>query len=219
MKPFIPALLFLLLLSLFACKKEKSESINMGYNYFPLKVANYRIYQVDSIVFNDYTTKVDSFHYQVKMLINDSFLDNTKRLTYQCQKYFRYDSAQWIFNKNMAITPTKDQLQLQDDNVRYIKLIFPVQAGDNWNFNALNTEHEKNAIYTDVDFPKSILNHRYDSCLTVVYSDEIDLVEEKVHKEIYARNVGMIYKKEVNKKLSVLRGYFVEYKLIDYGNK
>jgi len=75
--------------------------------------------------------------------------------------------------------------------------------------------------YSDVDYETSILNHQYDSCATVTYEDEVNLVQEFFYEEIYARNVGMIYSKHINKNdqsTTGLIGYSVVYQLIEHGN-
>jgi len=221
MKKLSFILISIIITTFYACEKDTESPVNMGYNYFPIETANYSIYQVDSIVWDDYNQTIDTFHFVVKLLIDSSFTDNSGRLSYRWKKYLKNDSSQWVFNTNYTITKSSQRLETIEENMRYIKLIFPVVAGSNWDSEALNIDDATNAIYSDVDFATSILNINYDSCAQVIYEEEVNLIQEIVHHEIYARDVGMIYRKDIHKqnKLNFLQGYNVEYKLIEYGQE
>jgi hypothetical protein len=41
---------------LFGCKKSETEVVDIGLKYYPTSADFYRIFQVDSIVFNDFTS-------------------------------------------------------------------------------------------------------------------------------------------------------------------
>lgn len=204
----------------YSCKKSDQETVNMGYNYFPLETNNYSIYQVDSIVWDDYNSSIDTFSYQVKLLVDSQYYDNENRLSYRWKKFTKTDTTQWAFNTNYSLTITNDRLESVQENMRYIKLIFPVVAGSSWDYNSLNIDPESDSQYSDVDYETSVLNNQYDSCATVTYEDEINLIQEFVFEEKYARNVGMIYSKHINKKklTTGLQGYSVIYQLIEYKN-
>jgi hypothetical protein len=193
----------------------------MGYNFFPIEKSNYSIYKVDSIVWNDYNTTVDTFSFEVKLRIDSAFTDNSGKQSHRWKKYVKTDSNQWVFNNNYTLTNSSQKVETVQENMRYIKLVFPVVAGTVWNSNALNTDVETSAIYSDVDYSTSILNINYDSCALVIYEEEVNLIQEFIHQEIYSRNIGMIYKKQVHKenKTTGLQGYFVEYKLKEYGKE
>lgn len=204
----------------FSCKKNEQETVNMGYNYFPLKTNNFSIYQVDSIVYDDYNDTIDTFSYQVKLVVDSKYFDNENRESYRWSKYVKNDSSQWTFNTNYSLTITNERLEAVHENTRYIQLIFPVTVGVSWDYNSLNIGNASQAQYSEVDYKTSILNNNYDSCTTVTYEDEVNLIQELVFEQKYARNVGMIYSKQINKKKTStgLQGYSVIYQLIEYKN-
>ena len=47
----------------------------------------------------------------------------------------------------------------------------------------------------NIDKPFSISGKTYDSTLTVVQKDENFLTEESIQQEVFARNIGLVYKK------------------------
>jgi len=81
-----------------------------------------------------------------------------------------------------------------EENIRYIKLVFPVKEGKSWDGNAYNTLGTWNYTYTDVDVPLIINNNTFDSTLTVLQLDNPLLISYEHSEEQYARGVGMIYK-------------------------
>jgi hypothetical protein len=176
---------------------------------------------VDSTVWDNFNNVVIKYNYQVKMLVDSSFEDSSGRTNFYWKKYVKTDSTSWNFANNYAITKTIDRLEILQENERFIKLIFPVTVGEEWNSNAMNTQQSTEAQYTEVDYETQILNQDYDSCAMVTYEEEVNLIQEFIHQEIYARNRGMIYKKQTHKlsQTTGIQGYSVEYKLMSYGKE
>ena len=74
-------LLSLLPVFLVSCKKENALPEDMGYSYYPVNVGHWVIYDVDSISYNDFTGKIDSFKYQIRELVAGNFEDAEGRET------------------------------------------------------------------------------------------------------------------------------------------
>ncbi len=219
-KLFLSAIIILIFIA--SCgKKEIEKPIDMGFNYFPVEQSHFSIYYVDSIVWNDFTNSIDTFRYSVKLLIDSQYTDNEGRTSYWWKKYIKTDSTNFTFNSNYSITKTNSKVETLIENNRYVNLVFPLVIGTEWDYNSLNTNDATETICDDIDFQKTILNHTFDSCASIVYQDDINLIQELVHKEIYARNVGMIYKKQTakNEKVTGTRGYSVEYNIKSYGKE
>jgi len=214
--------MFLVLLFLISCDKKETEApIDMGYNYFPVEQSIYSIYEVDSIVWDDFNNSIDTFSYSVKLLIDSQFVDNAGRTSYWWKKYAKTDSTNYTFSSNYSITKTSNRVETSVENINEINLIFPLYAGARWNSNSLNSNTATDAICDDIDFQKTMLNNTYDSCASIVYLDDVNLAREFVHKAVFARNIGMIYEKRIHKEVKItgLRGYFTEYKIISYGKE
>ena len=85
-----------------------------------------------------------------------------------------------------------------EENVRYIKLTFPTQNNQKWNGNALNTIGTYTYEYKSVDTKKTVNGNVFDSTLTINQIVDSNLIEKKYQVEVYAKNVGMIYKRFVD---------------------
>src|SRR4051812_387123 len=86
-----------ILLVLAGCKQDKDLTTLSPflYDYAPVNVGHYVIYDVDSIVFRfaaPDSQHVDTVHYQIKELIQDTFYDNLGHLSYRIEVSKRYDT-------------------------------------------------------------------------------------------------------------------------------
>lgn len=122
---------------LFSCNEKEeftSESIN---DYMPLAVGKYITYRIDSTVFTNFGRATEVHKYQVKHEINAQITDNQGRPAYRVYYMIR-DSAgllPWQQTGTYSITPLNDQLEVQEDNLRFIKLHMPINDGFSWKGN------------------------------------------------------------------------------------
>ena len=221
MKKHLALLLLLAITLAYSCKKETEDSIDMGFDYFPTEVGAYHIYSVDSIVFDDYNNRIDTFSFKVKMEFISTFTDNANNEAYRWRKSSKTDTTDWAFCSNNTITKSKSNIETVVENVRFVNLIFPVVAGNTWDANAKNSESKIASIFSDVDFDETILGKTYQNCALASYEDEVNLIQEFVHYEIYAKNIGLVKRKRIHKELktSGTSGYNVEYLLLEYGKQ
>jgi len=189
--------------TLLACKKDNSVSsaVNFTYNYFPDEIGSYVIYEVDSIAQDDKSNKRDTTRYLLKELIASDFLDNSGRPTLRIERYYKfynknipYDSMNWIGPRVWFANKTAYSAEKVEENVRYLKLSFPLSKGEKWNGNVYNTFGEKEYEVKSLDVPEIINNVHFDSVVTVRQLEKIDFIEYIYEAEKYARNVGLIYK-------------------------
>lgn len=190
----------------FACKKEKQPTLYMGYDYFPNKVGHYVIYQCDSITVNTLSANIppfDTFKYQIKEVIDSIFPNNQGQPTQRIVRYKRTDTtipwsnisiSEKVWTGNLLST----MAQRQEDNYKYIKLVFPPQLNETWNGNALNTIGTWNYQYTAINTPATINGTIFDSTLTVMQINKSSLLGNQYYYEQYATGVGLIYKEVVD---------------------
>ncbi len=188
----------------FSCSKDPSPTPDMGYNYFPNQVGKYVVYDVDSI-YKDIRT--DTFKFQIKEKIESIFMDNQNRPTIRLERYKKnynpsipYSSMAWIFQNVWTENRTNTTAEKVEDNIRYIKLAFPIKQNQSWNGNAQNIFDKWTYTYDYFDVAKSVGNLQFDSVLQVnQFDDESQvLTQRQFYVEKYARNVGMIYKKIID---------------------
>ena len=214
---------FLFSISLFSIIYSCSEStvgedltIVKGFNYYPLSVGKYIIYEADSIVYSSRSGGTCSFgrdtsHFYLKEEVVDTYTDNTGELNYILERYIRYnENDSWEIADVWNTSMSDRQVERVEENLRFIKMVFPVSEGIGWNGNAFfkdttltlggeviefykhwSPEYE----YTSVDISETINNIEYDSVTTIVQSAPSEnKVNHRYSIEKYARNIGLVYK-------------------------
>ncbi len=195
----IPIFLFGLLL-FFACKKDKNvTTVDIGYEYFPIKTGNYIIYQVDSLYYNDFTSTIDTFQFQIKEKVAAIFEDLSQRPTQRIERYYRKNNNEnWMFIRVWYTNRTATTAEKVEENLRYVKLVFPIKKNNTWNGNLFNNLKEQNYTLTKVNEAWQVDDLKFDSIVYIQQIADSNLIEKKIGYEIYAKNIGMIFKKQLN---------------------
>jgi hypothetical protein len=200
-----------LVLSLFisSCKNSKYDDVlaNKQYDYQPLAIGNYTIFDVDSTHYNfinPSTQQTDSFHFQQMEKITDTMYDNEGRLNYRFELFRRADpTATWRIWKVWYGLTTATTFERQEDDLRFAKLIFPPTVDVHWIGNKYVPATDSNVFklylnwdyhYTVIGSPTTIGTNSFTECVFVSQVDEENLIDKKLGKEIYAKNVGLVYK-------------------------
>lgn len=186
----------LILLSVASCKEDEPVNVFTGYSYFPDNIGHELIYDVDSIVKDDFTNETDTLHFQVMEVIDSVITDLEGRVTLRLERYKRLTSADpWVIYKVWTANKTLSNAEKKEDNITYIKLVLPPEINDTWDGNKKNNIGEEIYEYTSLNNPDYINSLSFDSTLTVLQSDEDDGIITKDYKiEKYAASVGMYYK-------------------------
>ena len=187
------------------CNKTETKTIDNGFNYYPLTPGHFVTYSVDSFYYsatNYPTISIDTIHYEIKELIDTSFIDNEGRTSYRIERYRRANSTDnWALDRIWSANNNNIILDKNEDDLHYIKLVFPVSEGKTWNGNGMIVAQDENEYlkdwtykYVDVNTPFVIGAETFDSTLTVMQIDDENLIEKKFAYERYAKGIGMIYK-------------------------
>lgn len=219
-----------------SCKKETELPPDVGYSYFPDQVGKYIIYEVDSTSQNDSLQLRKTYRYLLKEVIESIITDNEGRPSLRIERYVKYHDSlvpysqmQWTLKDVWMATRTSSTAEKVEENVRYLKLVFPLKKGEDWNGNVYNTKPEWEYEVTEYDEPMILGNLSFDSTLTVEQANKniLNLTEYSV--ESYARNVGLIYKEMIilNKQptdtgdyppFGDTSGYYYTARAIEFGN-
>lgn len=208
---------FAVLSLLSACTSKNDDlTVNYGYNYFPTDSSHYITYQIDSVVYSKFRTQgKDTISVQLKQVWGEPYTDNEGRHGNLMYRYVRYDNdnTPWhlITPTVWYATTTQYRAETMEGALRFINLAFPVQQGYTWNGNTFinaepNTDLDYyknwNYEYTEVDKSKIINNLTFDSTATILqhnYTDSTTFTQgtqKLFSQEIYARNVGLVYKRQ-----------------------
>ncbi|MBK8657433.1 MAG: hypothetical protein IPN22_00760 [Bacteroidetes bacterium] len=122
------------------CQKQDSLEVTYHREYYPLAPGHYITYQVDSIQYsfseNPDTYVRDTIRYQLKEIITDTFYDNENELNYRLELYRRSDTLSAFSTWKIWYVKADDyNVQKTEDDIRFIKLIFPPKENESWNGN------------------------------------------------------------------------------------
>ncbi len=201
-----------LLFSCTSCGTPEPEDIDLGINYYPLEVGKFRIYKVDSIIYDNKNNTIvqDTNSFFLKEELTDTIRDNQGNLVYTLERFERADiNDTWRVKDVYGVTLIDYQLHTVEENQRFIKLVYPVGVDvAPWNGNTFIDEFTTVDIagesieifkgwlyeYSEVDVPMQIQSIVFDSTLTVIQASEDNLIEYRYSTETYARGVGLIKK-------------------------
>jgi hypothetical protein len=131
-------LLAIILSSLFSCNEKEEFVTDKLTDYFILTPGKYITYRLDSMVFTGFGRITEIHKYQVKHVIDALITDNIGRPSYRVFVYIR-DSAgtqPWVPAGNTYfITALADQVELVENNFRFIKIHAPVKDAFTWKGN------------------------------------------------------------------------------------
>lgn len=235
---------FIFLLScfalLFSCKHETLDPVDVGYAYYPVNIGHWVMYEVDSTVWDDFfpvdsPQHVRTYNYDIKEIIESEYYDNEGRLTQRLERYQKScDTCNWFIKDVWAVNLTPSTAEKVEENYRYVKLVFPIESSALWNGNAFNTLGEQDYEYEDIfepctvnsiNFDSTLNTNTFDSTVTVIEKPESasNAIEGFNQYAIYARNVGMVFRRYRDVDIDNLTheikaGKDYTYKFISYGN-
>lgn len=230
MRKYLPV--FCLLFFALACTKDKEVAqTDLGLDYYPLSSGNYRIYELDSLFYNDFTSNVDTFHFLVKELTAGEFKDGSGASRFRLERYYRKTvSDPWIISDVWSVGANNTYASAIEENIHRVKLSFPVETGREWNANVFNADEADVCVYDFVDVPQTRSGISYSETLRTSFAADSSLISKRFSFEEYARGVGMIFKRyvkledrdsviDLSRPLSnrIDYGFDVTYTLVEYG--
>ncbi len=195
--------IFIPIAFLISCTKKKIPSSDtlLGLNYYPTTQGKYVIYDVDSTVYIDLPLSSINTKYRIKEKIADSFTDNEGKPAIRLERYIKkysatkpYDSIPWTIKEVWMLNADKTSIQLMESNVRFTKLIFPIQEKKTWNGNSKNTIGEWVYSYDYIDKTETINGILLEKVLMVKQFDLRTLISYQYYIEKYAKNIGLVYR-------------------------
>lgn len=195
--------------------------------YLPLKVGKYAIYKLDSLNYYYYGQLDTLTHYLAKDSVEGSFVDDLGHTSWIVSRYLSPATGPtvWTTSATNVVTPSSRSLELSENNLRFIKLGYPMKEGLTWSGNSYIPDkpfkdifeftapsnvnlNEWEYTYHDVNQPFTIGGKNYDSTLTILQEDDSNNVDGHIiidtafayrtyWSEIYAKNVGLVYRHTV----------------------
>lgn len=228
-------LIFLLaILLLISCKKENDNTVitNIDYGYFPLDTGKYFVYQVEEIEIDSALNYYDTTRYQLKIVYESFFADAEGNLALRVERYKRTSAGlNWSIADVWYANRTIGSVQFVEENMRFVKMVFPTELFKSWDGNAYNTLDGETYSISDINQPWSINSNAFDSVITITQLYDTTLLYKYYKVEKYAKNIGLIYKRDMNVESQnitfpnvlvenrITSGTIFTQKLIDYGTE
>ncbi|HIE15804.1 MAG TPA: hypothetical protein EYP69_02650 [Bacteroidales bacterium] len=197
----ISGIIIFIILLLYACHKDNitSENLFTGKSYFPLKINSEIIYQITEINIDKASAVYDTVSYIIKERIDSLFTDATNNSAYRIERYILQDTLnRWVIKDVWEAQVNDLNAQKVEENIRYVKLVFPVEIGTIWNGNAYNNLGNQNYQIVEANIPENINGLTFDSVVTVEQENEISLISKKYAVEKFALGIGLVYKEVTN---------------------
>ncbi len=202
-----------------SCKKDDEPVVvDLGYDYFPNQVGTYIIYEVDSTGFG-----IDGevhLEYQVMEVLAEEFVDGENQLAIKVERFTRIDESDlWVLSDVWTQKRTNQSAQRIEEDVRYVRLGFPVEVDKTWNGNAYNTMEPWNYKITEVDVPAIYNGLSFEQTATVFQRNNVNLIDQELASEVYARGVGLVYKQltDIEIQQGDMIGVEMTMKILEYG--
>lgn len=203
-------------LSLLSCNKvEKYPSENLS-EYMNLQVGKYIRYNLDSLKFVFYGQRDTTVSYQAKDVVEAAITDNMGRPGWRIVRYLR-DSASkkesdWRPSMTYMITPTREVVEVIENNQRFQKLKLPITNGFSWKGNSYIDTYNDFEMrfldgweYTYENVGGTFTDSGRTAIPNTVTVNQIDvegnvgnptapIIQKVFSKEVYAKNIGLVYK-------------------------
>jgi hypothetical protein len=185
-----------LALLLFSCKKDNPTPEDLGYGYYPINDGDYSLYDVVDTSFQGVGAHVVT-KYQIREEIHEPVTIN-EETRYQLYVYYKPEGEEWkdypdsvwtVFNTNGKIIKVQN-------NVRFVKLVFPFEVGKKWDGNISDPTSDPQDYYEmkEVRRPFSYDSFTYDKTVSVVEFDNNSALDDNYSVEVFANETGLVYK-------------------------
>lgn len=170
----------------------------VGLDYFPLQVGNYAIYEINLTEW-DILDETETSMFELRTEVVDSFQNQSGEITYILHRSTRAgENEPWELETVWSTYLTSNQAVVIEENIPYLKLAFPVEEDLMWDGNRLNTLEQDD--YRIDSIGGEFINEfdTIGNTLTVVQNNNEDfIIQQDRRVEIYALNIGLIYKETV----------------------
>lgn len=208
----LPHLFFVSLLSIWACESESipADDLDTGTGFYPVETGKYIEYAYDSLVYDDGGSSKFSYSGFIKEEI-DSLLEETAfEKEYRLIKYWRKKNTDpWVLTDVETIHQSKSEIIRSEENLPFIRLVFPNTKNTRWNGNSLFDENiivkisgEPIKMYQGWEYKVVRKNYAdqigsfsLDSLLEVEeVFDDASIFSLRAVNQVYAKGIGPVYR-------------------------
>lgn len=229
MKFRLSLILFLSISVVIGCKKTVHFTSTAGYSgqltdfWTPLQIGKYVTYRMDSLNFYFYGQLDTVTSYLAKDSISDTITDATGNVQYLVERYLSDTTgSNWVPNETYTVEATSENIIMNEENLRFIKLAWPIDNGFSWAgnnflpyapysgyFDYSDDSHLSLSNWTyayqnvDKPFTTSPGGLTFDSTISVLEANDsinVPIINQNAFAsrtywlETYAKHIGLVYR-------------------------
>lgn len=174
---------------LFSCEGEKEPDVDLGYGYYRVSLGQVNVYAVDTIYYSTVKNNSDTVNCFIKEIITEFRIDSSGSKTYKVDSYLSYDTSKgWKWYDYYFYRTDTNSVQRIVGNTSRLIFVYPVVKNKKWNVNLFNSNPEEFAYFRKVNFKYE----SYLDCAEISFREDINFIEERVLRDIYAKNIGLV---------------------------
>jgi hypothetical protein len=221
MRTVLKVVAFACILALMSCSKNNTDiaAIGNGYSYFPNDSTKQYFYSVDSIAYNKNLKRIDTFHYQLKTVLSNSFFDNSGIQTWRMSRYAKYsDTLDYVEIQNHFIQFYGNKFLYTENNAVLLKAVFPLKNELTWNGNLYNYLGYIKSNVNFINEPFVTSDTTFQNTVKITEWENKDFIFENYRFSVYQDKVGLVYFRnryvETQSEKNEVSGFDISQKLI-----
>jgi hypothetical protein len=96
------------------------------------------------------------------------------------------------------VNVTNRNVEIVEENIRFVKLIFPVKKNSTWNGNSTNTMEEWDYKYSYMDNKETIGGIQFDKVALIIQKHFPTKISREDYSEKYAKDIGLVYREIID---------------------
>ena len=181
-------------LILTSCENDLAPQALPEHDYFPLQSGHFVVYDVEETRYALNASPV-TLRYQLKETVGAPYLDAAKQTAHQLVRSRRgADDQPWLPDSLWTARLINNEAIRAENGQDIVKLIFPLNDFLIWNGNRHNAREADGYELRNTGQPYRVLATEFPETVTVVAQDDSTLIALDKRLEVYARQVGLVYK-------------------------
>lgn len=206
------SLFFMLCISACQDEIEKLDEDFLGFEYYPLEVGKYWVYEMDSITYMSGGQLIDTSKLFVKEEIVEILEDNNGDSLFRIERFLKYDlNDVWGIKDVWTASKNHENGLKTEENLKFVKFVFPPVKSKTWDGNIFFDENINIAVggeflqvyknwnykITDIESSVTWFGTSYNDVVSINQVDNESQLERRFSEEKYAKGIGLIYKRMI----------------------
>lgn len=196
MKKYLYILISILAVS---CSKSDTDVQDFGYGYFPIELGSATFFDVEHSYYDDFSDSVLTENYELTEVLDSVYFDLEGRVIHQISRYTRIDTSYaWGDREVVTFHRGDHQLEFNEGNTIFVKMVFPLRRGNTWDGNSRNGLDAETYTILNLDLKSTVNEISFERTTRINHRSNVNLIEEQVKEEVYAYGVGLIELKDTD---------------------